>query len=54
MRISGEGQRQGADAGALQAVRGHQTRLGKVLVQPLNDGERLGQHTAVVQHQRGH
>ena len=46
--------REGAHLGAAQRILWQQRRLGMGLVQPFDDGERLGQHRAGIVLQRRH
>ena len=54
MRIAGERHGERAHFGAAQRVLWQQRRVGMGLVQPFDDGERLGQRRAVVTLQRRH
>jgi hypothetical protein len=55
MDFAGDREGEGADARPLQRVARKQGRLGTRLIQPLADGDGLGQHgRAIVQFQRRH
>ena len=54
MGIAGERHGECAHLGAAQRILWQQRRIGMGLVQPFDDGERLGQHRAVVILQRRH
>ena len=54
MDIGGADQRQGPHAGAVDRILGQQRRLGMRLLEIFQDGQRLGQHLARIEHQGRH